>query len=69
MALQIIPFQSSLNTCYIIRDKGAVLIDGAWPNEAKLYIHPDTPMDPSAYCWILAMPLWVVLRKINFLSE
>jgi len=28
---QIIPFQSSLNTCYILKDKGAVLIDGAWP--------------------------------------
>ena len=32
---QIIPFQSSLNTCYILKDKGAVLIDGAWPGAAK----------------------------------
>jgi len=37
MALQIIPFQSSLNTCYLIRDKGAVLIDGAWPGETKSF--------------------------------
>jgi glyoxylase-like metal-dependent hydrolase (beta-lactamase superfamily II) len=34
---QIIPFQSSLNTCYIIKDKGAVLIDGAWPGEANSF--------------------------------
>jgi len=34
---QIIPFQSSLNTCYILRDKGAVLIDGAWPGEAPSF--------------------------------
>ncbi len=35
--IQIIPFQSSLNTCYILKDKGAVLIDGAWPGEAKSF--------------------------------
>ena len=29
MALQIISFESSINTCYIIKDKGAVLFDGA----------------------------------------
>ena len=34
---QIIPFQSSLNTCYILKDKGAVLIDGAWPGEASSF--------------------------------
>ena len=34
---QIIPFQSSLNTCYILKDKGAVLIDGAWPGEAPAF--------------------------------
>jgi len=37
MALQIIPFLSGINTCYLIKDKGAVLIDGAWPNEAKSF--------------------------------
>lgn len=37
MSLQIIPFQSSLNTCYLIRDKGAILIDGAWPGEARSF--------------------------------
>lgn len=31
MSLQIIPFKSGINTCYILKDKGAVLIDGAWP--------------------------------------
>ena len=34
---QIIPFQSSLNTCYILKEKGAVLIDGAWPGEASAF--------------------------------
>jgi len=34
---KIIPFQSSLNTCYILKDKGAVLIDGAWPGEAPSF--------------------------------
>ena len=28
MALQIIPFQSGINTCYIIRDRAAILFDG-----------------------------------------
>ena len=28
MALQIIPFQSGINTCYVIKDRGAILIDG-----------------------------------------
>ena len=30
MALQIIPFQYSLNTCYIIKDRGAVLFDASY---------------------------------------
>jgi glyoxylase-like metal-dependent hydrolase (beta-lactamase superfamily II) len=34
---QIIPFKSSINTCYILKDKGAVLIDGAWPGAAKSF--------------------------------
>lgn len=34
---QIIPFHSSINTCYILRDKGAVLIDGAWPGESSAF--------------------------------
>ena len=37
MSLQIIPFQSSLNTCYILKDKGAVLIDGAWAGATKSF--------------------------------
>lgn len=37
MSLQIIPFQSSLNTCYILKDKGTVLIDGAWSGEADSF--------------------------------
>jgi hydroxyacylglutathione hydrolase len=31
---RIIPFHSSLNTCYILKNKGTVLIDGAWPGAA-----------------------------------
>jgi len=34
---QIIPFNSSLNTCYIVKDKSAVLIDGAWPGSAPSF--------------------------------
>jgi hydroxyacylglutathione hydrolase len=34
---QIIPFNSSVNTCYIVKDKGAVLIDGAWPGSAPSF--------------------------------
>lgn len=30
MPLQIIPFKSSINTCYIIKDRGTIMIDGAW---------------------------------------
>lgn len=33
MALKIIPFQSSMNTCYIIKDRGAILVDGGTFNE------------------------------------
>ena len=34
---QIIPFNSSINTCYILKDKGAVLIDGAWPGSVPSF--------------------------------
>ena len=30
MSLQIIPFHYSLNTCYIIKDKGTVLFDASF---------------------------------------
>ena len=30
MALQIIPFKKSINTCYLIRDRGAILVDAGW---------------------------------------
>jgi hydroxyacylglutathione hydrolase len=30
MALKIIPYQSSINTCYIIQDRGTIMFDGAW---------------------------------------
>lgn len=34
---QIIPFQASINTCYIIKDKGVVLVDAAFPGSAKSF--------------------------------
>lgn len=37
MALQIIPFQSSINTCYLVREKGAVLIDAGYPDLTKSF--------------------------------
>ena len=30
MALRIIPFQTSINTCYLLKDQGAVLVDGGF---------------------------------------
>jgi glyoxylase-like metal-dependent hydrolase (beta-lactamase superfamily II) len=30
MTTQIIPFRSGINTCYIIRERGTIMIDGAW---------------------------------------
>jgi hydroxyacylglutathione hydrolase len=32
MSVQIYPFESSINTCYILKDKGVVLIDAGWAN-------------------------------------
>ena len=32
---QIIPFRSGINTCYIVKEKGAVLIDGSTPGKGK----------------------------------
>jgi len=37
MSLQIIPYQTSINTCYILKDKGAVMIDGAWSGETRSF--------------------------------
>jgi len=33
MAVQIIPFQSGINTCYIIKDRAAIMIDGGTYNK------------------------------------
>jgi len=35
--LQIIPFQIGINTCYIIKDKGAVLVDAGYCGCAKSF--------------------------------
>jgi len=35
--MQIIPFRSGINTCYIIKDKGAVLIDAATPGKGRSF--------------------------------
>ncbi|MEN8202894.1 MAG: MBL fold metallo-hydrolase [Bacteroidota bacterium] len=37
MPLQIIPFQYSINTAYIIKDKGAVLFDASYKGAAKSF--------------------------------
>jgi glyoxylase-like metal-dependent hydrolase (beta-lactamase superfamily II) len=34
---QIIPFQASINTCYILKDKGAVLVDAGYPGSVKSF--------------------------------
>jgi glyoxylase-like metal-dependent hydrolase (beta-lactamase superfamily II) len=31
MALQIIPFPAGINTCYIIKDQGAIMVDAGYP--------------------------------------
>ena len=33
--VQIIPFRSGINTCYIVKDRGAVLIDAATPGQGQ----------------------------------
>ena len=33
MAIQIIPFESGINTCYIIKDRGVIMIDGGTYNQ------------------------------------
>jgi glyoxylase-like metal-dependent hydrolase (beta-lactamase superfamily II) len=35
--VEIIPFRSGINTCYIVKDKGMVLIDAATPGEGKSF--------------------------------
>lgn len=35
MAIQIIPFESGINTCYIIKDRGAIMIDGGTYNQVE----------------------------------
>ena len=35
MALQIIPFESSINTCYIIKDRGTIMVDAGYPGITK----------------------------------
>ena len=47
--IQIIPYRSGINTCYIVKDKGAVLIDGAWPGAAKSFkkLLSASHMDPE----------------------
>jgi len=35
MSLQIIPIQKSINTFYLIKDKGAILVDAGWKGCAK----------------------------------
>jgi len=37
MALQIIPFQAGINTCYILKDRGAVLVDAGYPGCSKSF--------------------------------
>ncbi|MFH0757295.1 MAG: MBL fold metallo-hydrolase [Bacteroidota bacterium] len=37
MALQIIPFQSGVNTCFIVKDKGAIMIDAAWAKDGSSF--------------------------------
>lgn len=35
MAIQIIPFQSGINTCYIIKDRGGILIDAGYYDKVE----------------------------------
>ena len=34
---QIIPFKTGINSCYILKDKGVVLIDAPWPLSPKVF--------------------------------
>lgn len=46
---QIIPFRTGINTCYIVKDKGAVLIDGATSGVGKEFLEllSDSGIDPQ----------------------
>lgn len=35
--MQIIPFEFSINTCYLIRDRGSVLVDAAWSGRVNSF--------------------------------
>ncbi len=37
MSLQIFDFKFGINRCYIIKDKGAIMIDGGSPNAEKKF--------------------------------
>lgn len=39
MALQIIPFRTSINTAYILKDRGAVLVDAGYNDNARDFSH------------------------------
>jgi glyoxylase-like metal-dependent hydrolase (beta-lactamase superfamily II) len=49
MSLQIIPFQYSINTAYIIKDKGAVLFDASYQGAAETFskLLSDSGIDPG----------------------
>lgn len=49
MALQIIPFHYSINTCYIIKDKGTILFDAAYKGCSKSFsrLLSESNIDPE----------------------
>ncbi len=37
MSTQILPFHSGINTCYLIRQQGTILVDGAWSRSSRSF--------------------------------
>jgi hydroxyacylglutathione hydrolase len=37
MSIQIIPFRNKINTCYLIKDRGAILIDAGYPDQSEVF--------------------------------
>jgi glyoxylase-like metal-dependent hydrolase (beta-lactamase superfamily II) len=47
--IQIIPFKTGINTCYIVKDKGVILIDAPWPMKRNVFsgILSDSDIKPE----------------------
>ena len=84
MSLQIIPFHYSLNTCYIIKDKGTVLFDASFIGWVLLillvvlaiawfgFLKPEPPpisVEDRAEITLMPLPSHLKMGKGTFVLE